>query len=181
MDETPIEIVDHRSEWRDRFQAERDRIAPLIEEFAIRIDHVGSTAVPGLAAKPIVDCMAVVGDSEGLLGNVDHLSTWFGYEISHVPGDWLLLQREDDDGQAYNLHLIPESCSAWRRNLRFRDYLRTHPEARGEYESVKREAAAAHPENIDGYNEAKSECVQSILEDARADDSITVPAATEDA
>lgn len=61
----------------------------------------------GVAAKPIVDCQAVVEDSRGLLENVDHLSTWFDYEISHVPGDRLLLQREDDDGQAYNLHLLP--------------------------------------------------------------------------
>ncbi|WP_436907673.1 GrpB family protein [Halosimplex marinum] len=180
MDETPIEIVDHDPAWSDRFRAERDRIGPLVEEYATRIDHIGSTSVPGLAAKPIVDCMAVVGDSDGLVGNVDRLSTWFGYEISHVPGDWLLLQREDDDGQAYNLHLIPESREEWQRNLRFREYLRRYPEARAEYESVKREAAAAHPENIDGYNDAKSDCVQSILEDARADESVTVPEANAD-
>lgn len=175
MDETPIEIVDHDSEWRDRFQTERNRITPILEDCTTRIDHIGSTSVPELAAKPIIDCMAVVSDAEGMLGNVDHLSTWFGYEISHVPGDWLLLQREDEDAQAFNLHLIPESCEEWRRNLRFREYLRDTPEARERYESVKREAAAAHPEDIDSYNSAKSDCLQSILEDARADDSVTVP------
>lgn len=175
MDETPIEIVDHDPEWSNRFRAERDRIAPIIEEYTTRIDHIGSTAVPGLAAKPIVDCLAVVEDSRGLFGNVDHLSTWFDYEISHVPGDWLLLQREDDDGQAYNLHLIPDSCDEWRRDLRFREYLRTYPDARDRYESVKREAAAAHTENLHGYNDAKSDCVQSILEKARIDESVTVP------
>lgn len=175
MDETPIEIVDYDPEWSNRFQSERDRIAPIIGDYTTRIDHIGSTSVPELAAKPIVDCMAVVTDSTGLLGNIDHLSTWYNYELSHVPGDWLLLQREDDDGQAYNLHLIPESCKEWQRNLLFREYLRTDPEARDEYESVKREAAAAHPEDIDSYNRAKSDCLQSILKDARADDSITVP------
>jgi GrpB-like predicted nucleotidyltransferase (UPF0157 family) len=179
MDKTPIEIVGYDPEWSNCFQSERDRIAPLIGDYTTRVDHIGSTSVPELAAKPIVGCMAVVTDSAGLLGNVDHLSTWFNYELSHVPGDWLLLQREDDNGQAYNLHLIPESREEWRRNLLFREYLRTYPEAREKYESVKREAAAAHTENLEGYNDAKSDCLQSILADARADESITVPETNE--
>lgn len=179
MDETPIELVEYDPEWRNCFRAERDRIVPVIEDYTTRIDHIGSTSVPELAAKPIIDCMAVVSDSEGLLGSIDHLSTWFDYELSHIPGDWLLLQREDDD-QAYNLHLIPESCEEWKRNLLFREYLRTYPEARNEYESVKREAAAAHTENLRGYNDAKADCLQSILTDARADESITVPKTDED-
>lgn len=68
----------------------------------------------------------------------------------------------------------PYSCDEWRRDLRFRECLRTYPEARNRYESVKREAAAAHTENLHGYNDGKSDCVQSILEKARIDESVTV-------
>jgi len=102
MDETPIEIVEYDPEWPERFDAERDRLAPWIGEYTARIEHVGRPSVPGLTAKPIVDVTAVVSDLPGLWGTLDKLTAGFGYDVSHVPGDWLLLQRVDGDGQAYN-------------------------------------------------------------------------------
>jgi GrpB-like predicted nucleotidyltransferase (UPF0157 family) len=175
MDETPIEIVAHDPEWVERFEAERRRLRTWIGAYTARIEHVGSTAVPGLAAKPVVDVTAVVTDVDGLWGDLDKLAAALGYRLSHVPDRHLFLQRRDDDGQAYNLHLIRESNDLWRGDLRFREYLRATPDAREEYEAAKREAAAAHPGDIDAYNEAKGDVAGAILERAEADDSIDVP------
>lgn len=177
MDETPIEIADYDPEWPDRFEHERDRLEAVVDDYAARIEHVGSTSVPGLAAKPIIDVTAVVSDLRGLYGDLDRLAAGFGYELSHVPGDWLFLQRRDDDGQAYNLHLIPESDDQWKDDLRFREYLRANPDVREEYAAVKRSAAAEHPDDIDAYNAAKADCCASILERAREYDSIPTPEA----
>lgn len=179
MDETPIEIVEYDPAWPVRFDAERERLELVLEPYTARMEHVGSTAVPGLGAKPIVDVTAVVTDVAGLYGDLDKLAAGFGYELSHVPGDWLLLQREADDGQAYNLHLIRASSDQWTDDLRFREYLRANPDVRDEYEAVKREAAAAHSNDIDAYNEAKGEFCATILERARADESVTVTPADE--
>lgn len=175
MDETPIEIVEYDPEWAAAFDAERDRLTGLIGEYTSRIEHVGSTSVRGLGAKPIVDVTAVVTDPGGLLGDLDALNAALGYELSHIPSDWLMLQRADDADQLYNLHLVEETNGAWRDDLLFREYLRSNPDERDEYEARKREAAAANRHDINGYNAAKADICRSILERARADDSTTVP------
>jgi len=175
MDETPIRIADYDPTWADRFEAERDRLGTWIGDYVSRLEHVGSTSVPGLAAKPIVDITAVVSDVAGLWGDLDKLSAALGYELSHVPGDWLFVQRTDADGQAYNLHLIERSSEQWRHDLRFREYLRARPAVRDEYEAVKREAAAANRDDIDAYNAAKAEYCESIVERALDADDISVP------
>lgn len=175
MDETPIEIVEYDPDWPERFEAERERLALVLDEYTARIEHVGSTSVPGLGAKPIVDVTAVVTDVDGLWGDLDKLGAGLGYRISHVPGDWLLLQRTDDAGNAYNLHLIREGDEQWRHDLLFREFLRSNPDVRDEYEAVKREAARAHRDDIDGYNEAKGAFCASVLRRAIDDESVTIP------
>ena len=175
MDETPIRIHDYDPEWAEQFEAERRRIGTWLDEYTTRIEHIGSTSVRGLGAKPVIDALAVVADLPGVWGDLDNLSTFYGYELSHVPGDWLFLQRTDDSEQLYNLHLIPEADDQWREDLLFREYLRANPDVRDEYETVKREAAQAHPDDIDAYNAAKAEFCRSIVSRAKSDDSVTVP------
>lgn len=175
MNETPIEIVEYRSEWADRFEAERRRLEMVLDEYTTRIEHIGSTSVQGLGAKPIIDITGVVTDVNGLWGDLDKLSAGFGYRLSHVPGDWVLLQRTDDTGQSYNLHLIGESNDQWKDDLLFREYLRTNSDVRDEYETVKRQAAKMHPNDIDAYNEAKGDFCASVLERAQTDDAIEEP------
>lgn len=130
--------------------------------------------MPGLAAKPIVDVTAVVTDLEGVWGDLDKLAV-LGYELSHVPARHLFLQRADEAGQPYNLHLVRENNDTWKTDLRFREYLRANPGTRERYESAKREAARAHPDDIDAYNAAKREVIESLVEEAEADESIRIP------
>ena len=175
MDETPISIVEYNPEWPELFDEERKRLQVWIDDFTARIEHVGSTSVPGLGAKPIIDITAVVTDVDGLWGNLDKLSAAFGYELSHIPGEHLLLQRTDITDQMYNLHLIRNSNNLWKTDLLFREYLRANPDVRDDYEAVKRQAAKDHPTNIDAYNEAKGDFMEFVLEQALADDSNEVP------
>ena len=175
MDETPITIAEYDPEWATLFGQEQEQLQPWLGEYTARIEHVGSTAVPGLKAKPIIDITAVVTDVAGLWGDVDKLNAVLGYELSHIPSDHLFLQRTDAAGQLYNLHLIRDSNGVWESDLLFREYLRANPDVRDEYGRVKREAAEAHPNNIAAYNNAKADFIESLLEQARADDSIQIP------
>ncbi|UPV75707.1 GrpB family protein [Halorussus limi] len=175
MDETPITIREYDPTWAETFEAERERLETFLESRTSRIEHVGSTAVEGLGAKPVIDVLAVVTDLPGAWGDLDNLATFYGYELSHIPGDWLFLQRTDDSGQLYNLHLIQESDDQWRDDLLFREYLRANPDVRDEYEAVKREAAESHPSDITAYNAAKDEFCRSVLSRAKSDESVTVP------
>ena len=175
MDETPIKVVEYNPDWPDQFESEQQRLDNVLNEYTARIEHIGSTAVEGLSAKPIIDITAVVTDLNGLWGNLDKLSAGFGYRLSHIPSDWLFLQRAEGGGQSYNLHLIKESSDQWRDDLLFREYLRAHPGVRDEYATVKQEAADSHPNNITEYNAAKSDFCASVLERAKDDDAIQIP------
>jgi GrpB-like predicted nucleotidyltransferase (UPF0157 family) len=175
MDEEPITIVEYDPAWPAQFEEERERIGQVLSDYTSRIEHIGSTSVRGLGAKPIIDITAVVTDLDGLWGNVDKLAAGLGYSVSHVPGDWLLLQRADETEQLYNLHLIGEANDQWRTDLLFREYLRANPDVRDEYETVKRDAAKAHPNDIDAYNREKADFCGSVLSRAKNDDSIQVP------
>ncbi|RYJ14256.1 GrpB family protein [Halogeometricum borinquense] len=175
MDETPITIAEYNPEWPDIFERERQRLASVLDEYTARIEHIGSTSVPGLAAKPIIDITAVVTDIDGCWGDLDKLSAVFGYELSSIPSDWLFVQRTDESGQLYNLHLISAADDQWKQDLLFREYLRTYPDVRDEYASVKRSAAESNPNDITAYTYSKNEFCQSVLERARADDTIEVP------
>ncbi|WP_128476957.1 GrpB family protein [Halorussus pelagicus] len=175
MDETPITICDYDPTWAETFKTERGRLETFLDAHTSRIEHIGSTAVEGLGAKPVIDTVAVVTDLPGIWGDLDKLATFYGYELSHIPTDWLFLQRTDDSGQLYNLHLIRESDDQWKDDLLFREYLRANPDVCDEYEAVKREAAESHSDDIDAYNAAKDEFCRSVLSRAKSDDSVTVP------
>lgn len=175
MDETPIKIVEYDPDWADQFEAERRQLDRVLSEYTARIEHIGSTSVEGLSGKPIIDITAVVTDVNGLWGNLDKLSAGFGYQLSHIPTDWLFLLRTGDSGDSYNLHLIRETNDQWKNDLLFREYLRANPDVREEYATVKREAAESHPTDIDEYNAAKDDFCASVLERAKADDSIEIP------
>ncbi|MFC6726267.1 GrpB family protein [Halobium palmae] len=165
-----VRIVKYDPEWPVHYDRERERIEGALDpEQYVRIEHIGSTSVPGLDAKDIVDVLLVVPDEETAWNCVGPLES-VGYEFHR---EWerrefrLGLGRWPDDGQRVNLSVRTENGDDWRRNLLLRDYVRDHPAARDEYERVKYEAAAAHAEELIEYTRAKSDVVESIVERAR--------------
>lgn len=167
----PISVVEYDPAWPERFEREAARIGDALEGLDVcRIEHIGSTSVPGLAAKDIVDVLVLVPDEDVGRDCVDRLES-IGYEFFREwdePDGRLELGRWPADGQRFNLNVRFEEGEGWRRNLLLREYMRDHPEARDAYESVKRDAVERHADEPVEYTKAKSAVIEEILADARA-------------
>ena len=170
-----ITIVPYDSEWPARFAAEAVVIRQTLGDAALRIEHVGSTSVPGLAAKPVIDIQVSVPSLEPLSHHLVPLGR-AGY--THVPlGAFDLVypffQKPDEWPSTHHIHLCVVGSEEERNHLAFRDYLRTHPVVAGEYVELKRELAAVHHgmtlESRERYSLAKPAFVTSVLERALAD------------
>lgn len=176
LSQTPIRHVDYDPTWAALFERERERLADVLDG-AERIEHIGSTAVPGLAAKPIVDVL-VVAPSMARIEEWDDALTDLGYTLVHRLDErrWVHYRRPLDDAAAthVNCHLFPADNDLVHADLLFREALRARPEWRRRYERVKREAAANHREDVEAYSVEKGAFVEWVLERARADESITV-------
>jgi GrpB-like predicted nucleotidyltransferase (UPF0157 family) len=150
--------------WTDRFEEERTRIRDAASDGLLGVFHVGSTAIPDLPAKPLLDVLAVFEEYESARTTADALAAE-GYDVRKDEPEWIQLTRTGGDDSVF-LHFRPEEPDVWRDQLVFRDYLRENPQARREYERVKREAAAAHPNDPEAYTKAKEEIVLSLEERA---------------
>ena len=163
----PVEIVPYDPEWPLRFGREKQRLEAALGERALGIEHVGSTAVPGLAAKPIVDIQLSVGSFEPLH---DYQEPLAGLGYGYRPDDdsehrFFLL--EEDGRRAVQIHVC-EAGGVWERyHLAFRDYLIAHPRVAEAYEDQKRRLAALHRNDRVAYADAKTPFIRSIDEHAR--------------
>lgn len=162
-----VVIVDYDPRWPMLFEQERARLEPSITAFTESIDHVGSTAVPGLCAKPIVDVLVTVEHLEPPDRYISALAA-FGYVLraDSANTERHAFGKRDAQGRrpvpGYNLHVVQHGGVEHRRHIGFRDYLRTHPDAAREYGDLKRRLAVAYGADRDGYTNAKSAFVRSI-------------------
>lgn len=160
-----VEIVDYDDAWPRRFERERERISVGLQGVAVRIEHIGSTAVPGLAAKPVVDILVTVTD-------VERDEPRFALAIEELGFD---LRVREEGHRAYrtpqrdvNLHVWSDDEPEVENYLVFRDHLRGHPEDRELYARVKRELAKREWADVNHYADAKTEVVQDIMSRARS-------------
>lgn len=167
MPEYTIEIVDYNPAWPDLFEREAERMRSVVGEHVISIEHVGSTSVPGLAAKPIVDICPVVDDMD-TAWTVSELLDEADWPRVNERGSkpWIEHQRAAASGQMYNVHIRPREA-AIEKYLLLREYLRDHSAIRDEYARVKREAAENHPHDVGSNTEAKDDIIQTAKERAR--------------
>ncbi len=172
-----IVIADYDPAWPERFAAERDLIYTTCARDAFtRIEHMGSTAVPGLAAKPIIDMMPglrSLDDASALIAPLASIG-WqyvpeFERDTSSGPGmPFRRYFRKDRDGQrAFHMHMVEHGSDFWREHLMFRNYLRAFPEEAAAYAALKRELAAQFNANLTpssdtniGYTDRKTEFVE---------------------
>ena len=162
-----IEIVDYDSEWPIRFEDEAVRMRETLGDNVVSVEHIGSTSVPGLAAKPIIDICPVVSDMEKGQKCAELLDEAGYYRSDKDRGDaWLELGRVADDGQHFNVHVRPEGSDGVANYLLLRDYLRDHPRYRDEYARVKRAGAEKYPDDVGKYTREKSGIIETILEKA---------------
>ena len=157
-----IDLVDYDDEWPWLFRREANRIRGALGSKALRIEHVGSTSVPGLAAKPIVDIDLVVADSSDEDTYVPELEA-AGYVLRIREPNWFEHRLFKGPDTNMNLHTFSEGCEEVDRMLAFRDWLRMHDEDREQYLNAKRELAAREWKFVQNYADAKSAVVTEIL------------------
>lgn len=158
----PIELAEYDASWPGLFAREARRIRSALGERALQLEHVGSTAVPGLAAKPRIDVLLVVADSSAEEDYLPALEA-SGYTLRIREPDWhehRVLKGPDTD---VNLHVFSSGSTEVDRMLAFRDRLRNDEPDRLLYERTKRELAARSWEYVQNYADAKSEIVERIL------------------
>ncbi len=171
----PIIIADYDPRWPAIFEEEKARIIEAIGEWLTDIQHVGSTSVPGLASKPIVDIMPglkSLDDTPRVVAGMESL----GYRYIPEYEDQLPERRyfhrpfgsEHWHNRLFHVHAVQTTSEFWRRHLAFRDYLRTHPEASAEYAALKRRLATEYGTDREGYTEAKTEFIRGIEEKVAA-------------
>jgi GrpB-like predicted nucleotidyltransferase (UPF0157 family) len=157
-----VSIVPYSSEWPRTFDVERDRICSVLGAVALDVHHAGSTSVPGLRAKPIIDVALVVPDSADEAAYVPGLEA-VGYVVRLREPDWFehrLLRHEDP---AVNLHVFSLGCIEVDRMLAFRDHLRVHHEDRRLYEWTKLALAQREWATVQDYADAKDDVVADIM------------------
>jgi GrpB-like predicted nucleotidyltransferase (UPF0157 family) len=162
-----IELRDYDPEWPHLYAREEKRVRAALGERALRLEHAGSTSVPGLCAKPIIDIVLVVADASDEASYVPALEAC-GYVLRIREPDWFehrLLKGPDTD---VNLHVFSRGCTEVDRMLRFRDWLRTHAGDRDRYAKAKRELAQKDWAFTQNYADAKSDVVQEIMTRAMA-------------
>ncbi|GAB3717695.1 GrpB family protein [Nocardiopsis oceani] len=169
-----VRISDHDPKWPYLFKQEDARIRGALGDRVLSLDHVGSTAVPGLAAKPCVDLLMTVADSADEPAYIPDLEA-AGYSVVIREPDWYEHRVLDGPNINLNLHVFTEGCAEVDRMLLFRDHLIANAEARDRYTEVKRELAERTWERIQDYADAKSDVVTEILSEAEARWKKTVP------
>jgi GrpB-like predicted nucleotidyltransferase (UPF0157 family) len=163
-------IVDYNPQWPLIFEKEKASILAIAGEHIEDIQHVGSTAVPGLAAKPIVDIMIAVYNLSLVEKCVELIASLnYGYlgEFG-IPERHFFRKPPSDDWQerAHNIHMVLKGSNQWENQTRFRDYLRTHPETRQAYQDLKRALAKRFVNDRNGYTDAKQDFIFATLRKA---------------
>ena len=158
----PITLVDYQPEWPLLFAVEADRIRDALGERVIKLEHVGSTAVPGLAAKPVIDIVLAVANSSHERSYVPPLEA-AGYVLRIREPEWCEHRMFRDSEPNVNLHVFSADCAEVERMVRFRDHLRANEADRRLYEQAKRELAQREWQYVQNYADAKSGIVGEIL------------------
>ena len=158
-------IVEYDQEWPVLYEEEKAIVVAATGIVAKRVEHIGSTAVPGLGAKPIIDLMVGVSGVEDAQRQIEALEG-VGYEWrgETVPGTLYLRKAEP---RRFNLHLTQWEGEFWLDHLLFRDFLRTHPEMARQYERLKRELMSQLASDPPAYNAAKTPFIEFIVQQAR--------------
>lgn len=163
----PVVLVDHDLEWALRFEEHRGRVVAALGDRVVRVEHIGSTSVPGLRAKPRIDVLVTVDDAEDDAA-IERLEA-AGYRLTvREPGHRCLV-AQPGRGLDANVHVWADHDPEVERYLLFRDRLRADAGDRARYQARKEELAARLWTDVDRYAEAKGEVVEAIIARARED------------
>jgi GrpB-like predicted nucleotidyltransferase (UPF0157 family) len=161
-----VRIVEYDPAWAQKFADEHLLLQRIFRRSTAVIEHVGSTAVPGLGAKPIIDILVGVANLREVEARISELEA-LGYE--YVPDyekelpDRRYFRKPRNSKREFHLHCVVRGSDFWNSHLAFRNYLREHPDVAAEYFQLKKELAARYASNRAGYTEAKSPFIDAVL------------------
>jgi len=168
-----VKLAAYDPQWPTLYEKEKRLILDAIGRIVVGIEHIGSTAVSGLGAKPIIDIMVAVKslkDSEKCIEPLQRI----GYEYvpereTSIPERRYFRKGKPPKEQHYHLHMVELKSEFWKRQLLFRNYLRSHPEVAQDYLNLKKRLAIKYRLNREGYTKAKTAFIESIVARAEAE------------
>lgn len=164
MRTTKVMVVPYDNGWESAFEKIKREIESAIGELAVGIEHVGSTAVAGMSAKPCIDLDVIIRDYTVFAAVVERLAA-IGYIHEGdlgIAGREAFRYSDKPHLQNHHLYVCPQDSEELHRHITFRDYLKSHPAAVKKYSLVKEEAARQFPDDIEGYIAYKSPCIEEL-------------------
>lgn len=161
-----VVVVPYNGQWIKEFEKIKSEIVAALSELAVSVEHVGSTSVKGLWAKPVIDIDIVISDRKLLPQVINKLKS-IGYQHEGnlgIEGREAFRYDNKPELMSHHLYVCPQDSKELRRHLVFRNYLRTHADAVEEYSLVKRKGAALFPEDIEAYIQYKSPVIEKIYQ-----------------
>jgi GrpB-like predicted nucleotidyltransferase (UPF0157 family) len=166
-DRRPVEIAAYSPEWPRRFAAERDLLARVFTPDVFTIDHVGSTAVPALGAKPIVDILIgapTLAEIEARIPAIEMLGYRYAPEHEAALPERHYFARPARHPRLYHVHAVRADSRFHREHLAFRDALRADAALAARYLTLKRALAARHGRDREGYTDAKAAFIRAVVD-----------------
>lgn len=163
-----VVLKKHHKEWKEAFDAEKENLEKLLGDIVLDVQHIGSTAVPGLSAKPLIDMLMAVRS----LSDVEVIRPILekdGYKYrENGPNDEVkrLFVKGPEEKRTHHLHVTELGSSVWKHDTAFRDWLLTHPEDVKTYEKLKQKLAKEYAETREFYTKGKYEFIEGILKKA---------------
>lgn len=163
-----VRLDRYKEVWAEWFADEADRLRGALGKH-VEIEHIGSTAVPGLIAKPIIDMMVGVEQLEDVTADMIARLEELGYRFmpERATKDEIFMLKGPDSHRTHYLHIVPRSNLRWHNTIMFRNYLRAHDDVRDEYAALKEQLALKFADDRENYTLSKAEFVAGVLSRAR--------------
>jgi GrpB-like predicted nucleotidyltransferase (UPF0157 family) len=169
----PVYLVEYDDTWPSQFSRERGRISQILSDYSVEFEHIGSTAIPGIAAKPIIDIMVLIqdiGESGEYIQRLKELEYHYYPYGEDVFPERRWFCKPNAAERTHHLHLVERDTRFHRDHLLFRNYLRSNAGAAASYEMLKRQLSKQYTNDRDGYTDGKSDFVAAILEQVQLEE-----------
>jgi len=164
-----VELRPHEQEWETKAEETIGLLRKLLGETAVDIQHVGSTAIRGICAKPIIDLAVAVRNLDDIMPHIPVLEqNGVIYRKQDVPGQILFVMGDfEADTRTHHVHVVVHGSDAWENYVNFRDYCNAHPDEAARYDALKRHLCAEYADNRAMYTPGKQALIDELLEKAR--------------
>jgi GrpB-like predicted nucleotidyltransferase (UPF0157 family) len=167
----PVIIVEYDPRWPAWYEEEKQLILKAAGDLVLAIEHIGSTAVPGLGGKPIIDIMPgmrSLADAERCIQPLQSIGYEYVPEYNDLMPERRYFHKGPAEARTFHLHAVELASDFWERHLLFRNWLRTHPEDAQEYYRLKKNLAARFGRDREGFTDAKTPFIESVVARARS-------------